>query len=43
MVIAIQEKPSHKKGYVLFTMHISSDKRKDVEDAEVLKRYMILQ
>jgi len=28
---------------VLFAVHISSDKGKDVEDAEVLSRYPILQ
>ena len=28
---------------VLFVVHISSDKGKDVEDAEVLSRYPILQ
>ena len=30
------------KGHVLFVVHIYSDKGKDVEDVEVLKRYMIL-
>ena len=28
---------------MLFVMHISSDKGKDVEDAEVVSRYVILQ
>jgi len=43
MVIAMQENHSHRKGCVLFVVHISSDKGKDVEDAEVFKRYLILQ
>ena len=38
MVTTIQEKNSSIKGYVLFVVHISSDKGKDVEDVEVLKR-----
>jgi len=32
-VTTMQEKCSHRKGCVLFSMHISSDKDKDVEDA----------
>ena len=40
MVIAMQEKHSCMKGCVLFVVHISSDKGKDVEDDEVLKRYL---
>ena len=43
MVTTMQTKCSHRKGCVLFTMHISSDKGKDVEDAEVLSSYLILQ
>ena len=42
MVTTIQEKCSHRKGCVLFVVHISSDKCKDVEDVEVMKRYSIL-
>lgn len=43
MVIAIQEKHNSRKGCVLFSFHISSDKGKDVEDVEDLKRYLVLQ
>ena len=43
MVIAMQEKHGCKKWCVWFVVHISSDKGKDVEDAEVLKRYLVLQ
>ena len=39
----MQVKRSHRKGCVLFSVHISSDKGKDVEDAKVLRRYPILQ
>lgn len=39
----MQEKRSHTKGCVLFAVHISSDKGKDVEDVEVLKKYLVLQ
>ena len=34
---------SHKKGYKLFVVHISSDKGKEVEDADVLNKYPVLQ
>jgi len=43
MVTAMQAKHSHRKGCVLFAVHISSDKGKDFEDAKVLRRYLILQ
>jgi len=43
MVIAMQAKHNCRKGCVLFVVHISSDKGKDVEDVEVLKRYPVLQ
>jgi len=43
MVTTMQEKRSRRKGCVSFAVHISSDKGKDVEDAEVLIRYLILQ
>ena len=43
MVIAMQAKRSHRKGCKLFAVHISSDKGKEVEDAEVLRRYPVLQ
>lgn len=42
MVTSMQAKHNHKKGCALFTLHISSDKGKDVGDAKVLKRYSIL-
>ena len=43
MVIAMQEKRGSMKGCILLAIHISSDKGKDVEDVEVLKRYPIFQ
>jgi len=43
MVTSMQVKRSSRKGCVLFAVHISSGKGKDVEDVEVLKRYLILQ
>lgn len=43
MVTTMQAKHSCRKGCVLFLVHISSDKGKDVEDGEVLNRYPILQ
>ena len=43
MVIAMQEKHSHRKGCVLFIVHISSDKGKEVDDVDVLSRYPFLQ
>ena len=43
MVIAMQEKCSHSKGFKLFVVHISSDKGKEVEYIDVLNRYPILQ
>jgi len=39
----MQEKHSCKKGCVLFFGHISSDKGKEVENADVLSRYPVLQ
>lgn len=42
MVIAMQEKCSHKKGCVLFSLHISGDKSKEVEDVDILRRYPVL-
>lgn len=39
MVIAMQEKCSQRKGCKLFTVHISSDKGKEVEDIDVLNKY----
>ena len=41
MVTDMEEKRSHRKACVLFTVHISSDKWKGDEDDEVLKRYLI--
>ena len=42
MVTNMQAKPSHKKGCVLFSIHISSDKGKEVEDAYFFSRYRVL-
>ena len=42
MVTAIQENRSRKKGCMLFAVHISSDKGKEVEDADMLSRYPVL-
>ena len=42
MVTTMQAKRNHIKGCVLFIAHTCSDKGKDVEDAEVLRRYPIL-
>ena len=39
----MQAKRSRRKGCVLFAVHISSDKDKDNEDAQILSRYPILQ
>jgi len=43
MVTTMQEKHRHRKGCVLLVVHISSDKDKEVEDANVLRRYLDLQ
>ena len=43
MVTAMQATRSYKKGCVMFVVHISSDKGKEVEDADVLSRYPVLQ
>jgi len=43
MLIVMQENNSHKKGFLLFAVHVSSDKCKDVEDEKLLKRYSVLQ
>lgn len=42
MVRNMQEKCSCGKGFVLFAIHISSDKGKDVWDVEVLNRCLVL-
>ena len=42
VVTSMQEKCSCEKGCVLFAVHISSGKGKDVEDEKVMKRYLIL-
>lgn len=43
MVSAMQVKHSFRKGYVMFAMHISSDKGKEsVEDEKIFKRYLVL-
>lgn len=41
-VTVMQAKRNCRKGCVLFTVHVSSDKGKDVVDAKVLKRYPVL-
>ena len=43
MVTTMQAKHSRRKGCVLFLVHISSEKGKEVEDEYVLRRYSILQ
>ena len=43
MVTAMQAKRNHWKGCVLFAMHISSEKGKEVDNENVLRRYPILQ
>ena len=43
METTMQEKHSHRKGCVLFPVHISSDKGKEVEDVDVLNKYPVLQ
>ena len=43
MVTTMQAKHIHRKGCVLFSVHISSDKGREVEDANVLIKYPILQ
>jgi len=43
MVTVMQEKHSRRKGCMLFAVHISSDKGKEVEDADVLSMYLVLQ
>ena len=43
MVTIMQAKHSCKKGCVMFVLHISSVKGKEVEDADVLNRYPMLQ
>jgi len=42
MVASMQAKHSCQKGCILFAMHISSDKGKDIEDDEVLNKYLVL-
>ena len=43
MVTAMQENHNCIKECVLFAVHISGDKGKDVEDDEFLKTYLVLQ
>lgn len=43
MITTMQEKINCRKVFVLFIVYASSDKGKDVEDEEMLKRYPILQ
>lgn len=42
MVTTIQAKCSCKKVCVMFAVHVSSDKGKDVEDEEIFQRYHVL-
>ena len=39
----MQVKCSRRKGCVLFVVHISSDRGKEVKDAKVLNEYLFLQ
>eukprot|EP00253_Pinus_taeda_P036167 PITA_36167 len=43
MVTSMHSKRSYKKVCVIFAIHISNEKGKEVEDADVLSRYPILQ
>jgi len=43
MMTTMQAKCSHRKGCVLFAVHISSDKGKEVKDVDVLGKYPVLQ
>ena len=43
MVTAMQAKRSCRKVCKLFSVHISSDKGKEVKDEDVLRRYLVLQ
>lgn len=42
MVTTMQAKCSRSNGRKLFAIHISSDKGKEVEDADVLNMYLVL-
>eukprot|EP00253_Pinus_taeda_P019959 PITA_19959 len=42
MVTTMQAKRIRRIGYMLFAVHISSDKGKEVEDVDVLRRYLVL-
>jgi len=41
MVIVIQAKHSHRNAFVLFVVHVSSNKGKEYEDDEVLRKYLV--
>ena len=43
MVTTMKAKRSHRKGCMLSAMHISNDMGKEVEDADVLSRFPVLQ
>ena len=43
MVTVVQAKHSCRKVYVMFAVHVSSDKGKDFEDAEIFQRFHVLQ
>jgi len=43
IVTTMQAKPSCRKGCVMFAIHVSNDEGKDVEDAKIFKRYLVLQ
>jgi len=42
MITVMQAKHNHRKGCILFVVHISNDKGKDIEDAKIFERYNIL-
>eukprot|EP00253_Pinus_taeda_P036468 PITA_36468 len=42
MVTVVQAKRSYRRGCVMFVVHISSDNGKEVEDVDVLRKYLVL-
>ncbi len=42
MVTTMQAKCSCRKGFVMFVVHIYSEKGKQVEDADMLRAYPVL-
>ena len=43
MVTTMKAKCNHRKGCVLFAVHISCDKGKEAKDADVLSKYLVLE